>query len=555
MRRYGGISGFTNKDESPFDAVTAGHSGASVSTALGIAEGKALAGDDSYTVAVVGDGSFTNGMIQEAINCSSGRKVRLIIVLNDNGMSISENVGGLSDYFARIRTSEGYFSLKCFMKNNVSRIPFAGKFIVSLSRKFRDVLKRILVSGNLFESMGLRYLGPVNGGDIDRLISVFEEAKTYRECTLIHVRTVKGKGYSPAETYPEKYHAVPPFNAAEGASELTRKTFTDVVSETLCRLAGDDEKICAVCAAMPSGTGLDSFAGIYPDRFFDTGIAEEHAITFSAGLALAGYRPFCVMYSTFAQRAYDQLWHDAALQKAPMKLLISHAGFVPGDGVTHQGLFDAALFSSVPGVRIFAPDGYGELREMIESKSPFVDIIRYPKGEEPRYDRSRYVKKGDVYVWNLEDAEAVIITYGRMIEVADAAAELLANFSLSESLDDNPARADDAKACYMKPHNGIYSVRTGVLRLACIEPLDTEAVWHVLKDVTTVYFLEEGVRTGGICEKCAALLAERGYSGKTIIHAVEKEFVPHGSTEELMKKYGFTAENVARRIIETMRES
>ena len=530
LRQYGGISGFTCREESEYDMVTAGHSGTSVSTALGIAEGKALRGDDSYTVAVLGDGSFTNGMIHEALNCCSGRKVRLIIVLNDNGMSISKNVGGLSDYLSRIRTSEKYFSFKCFMKNSVGKLPFAGKYIVSISKSIRNFLKRMLISANIFESLGLRYLGPVNGGDIDRLISVFDEAKTHDECTVVHVRTTKGLGYAPAEEHPERYHSVSPFDPAEGVSSLPVEpkekescgSFTDAVALELCGMAEKDDKLCAVCAAMPTGTGLDSFCGRYPERFFDAGIAEEHAITFSAGLAAAGFRPVCVMYSTFAQRIYDQLWHDAALQSLPVKLLLSHAGLVPGDGVTHQGIFDVALFSPIPGVRIFSPDSYNELRELMREAiaSPHVDIIRYPKGEEAAYDRSRYSGSEYMYTRDTEGADAVIVTYGRLTAVADAAADAMQAAGR----------------------------HTGVLRLSCIEPVDTNALHSAVHGARVVYFLEEGIRRGSVGERLEAALAERGYRGKVAVHAIDGEFVPHGSTKELMERCGFTPDEVVRRI-------
>ena len=519
LRKYGGISGFTNIDESEHDTVTAGHSGSSISTAIGVASAESLAGSDSMTVAVVGDGSFTNGMIYEALNNCSGRNLRLLIVLNDNGMSISENVGGLSKYFSRIRTSEGYFWFKCFVKKHLARIPRVGHKLVSLLRRIKNGFKRLLVSDNIFESLGLEYLGPVDGNDIDKLTKVFKEAKHRTECTVVHVRTKKGLGYEPSEKNPGKYHSASPFKIESGESSPSGMSFTRAVSEALCTAAEMDPKICAVSAAMTEGTGLDGFADLYPDRFFDVGIAEEHAIAFCGGLGVAGYHPVCALYSTFAQRVYDQLFHDVVLQKVPMTLLISHAGLVPGDGITHQGLFDVPLFSSVPGVRIFSPDSYRELSLLIGAsvRSPYVDIIRYPKGEEPEYDRSKFERQGDIFSYIPEDAEAVIITYGRIT-------------------------AEAVKAAEMTRH------KVGVIRVSRLMPLPINEILEKLAGIKMVYILEEGLRRGGFVERLSAHFTERGYTPKIVIHAVNGEFVPHGDTANLKKRFGFTPEEILVRL-------
>ena len=519
LRHLGGISGFTNVDESEYDTVTAGHSGPSVSAALGIASAEALKGSDAITVAVVGDGSFTNGMIFEALNNCSGKKLKLIIVLNDNGMSISENVGGLPKYFSRIRTSEWYFNFKYFMKKYFIKLPLIGKVGVRFAGRVKNAVKRLLFSDNVFECLGLEYLGPVDGNDIEKLTKVLTEASTRDECTVVHVRTKKGLGYEPAEKYPHRYHSASPFDIDTGESAPSAMTFTNAVSETICSAAQRDEKICAVSAAMTDGVGLGGFADLFPDRFFDVGIAEEHALTFCGGLSLAGYHPICMLYSTFAQRVYDQMFHDIVLQKTPITFLLSHAGLVPGDGITHQGLFDIPLFSSIPGVNIYSPDGYDEISELINNSlhGKSVDIIRYPKGPEACYDRSSFKRLGDVYYSVPEGAECVIITYGRMSEVAFKAAER-------------------------------FGGRVGIIRVSRILPLPINEILTAMGDVKYVYILEEGMRRGGFAERLSAHFIEREVYPKTVIHAVNGEFVSHGSLSELYERFGFTPDEVASRV-------
>ncbi len=520
LRQYDGISGFTNVDESEYDTVTAGHSGPSVSTAVGIASANAISGSDSYTIAVVGDGSFTNGMIYEGLNNCAGKNLKLIIILNDNGMSISENVGALPKYFSRIRTSEAYFNFKCFMKTHVSKIPAVGVHFVRFARKLKNGIKRLLLSDNVFECLGLEYLGPVDGNDIEKVTQILNDAKRCEGAVVVHLRTKKGLGFAPAETSPWKYHSTSGFDVETGDSPSGNKSsFTHTVSEALCTAAELDHSICAVSAAMTDGVGLDGFADLFPDRFFDVGIAEEHAVAFCGGLALAGYHPVCILYSTFAQRVYDQLFHDIVLQKVPLTLLLSHAGLVPNDGITHQGLFDVPLFSSIPNVRIFSPDNYSELSHMIGASlnSPYVDIIRYPKGAEMQYDRSVFTRNGDVFSYVPEGAEAVIVTYGRVTKLAYDA-----------------AMASEYKV--------------GVVRVARLMPLPINEILSALNGVPVVYILEEGMRRGGFCERLSAHFVERGYSPKVVIHAVNGEFVPHGSTDDLMRRFGFTSEEIKLRL-------
>lgn len=519
LRQFGGLSGFTNKDESEFDTVTAGHSGSSVSTALGIAAAAGMSGSDACTVAVVGDGSFTNGMIYEALNSCSGKNVRLVIVLNDNGMSISENVGALARYFSRIRTSEKYFSFKVRAKQLMLRLPRLGKHLVALSSSIKDGIKRMLYTDNLFESLGLEYLGPVDGNDITKLTTVLREAKSRNACTVVHVKTTKGLGYSFAEDDPGKFHSASPFERASGLSAQAGMSFTRAVSDTLCTAAESDSRIVAVSAAMTEGVGFDGFADLYPDRFFDVGIAEEHAIAFCGGLAEAGMRPVCALYSTFSQRVYDQLFHDVVLQHVPLTLLLSHSGLVGADGVTHQGVFDVPLFSSVPNVRIYSPDSYAELSLLMKDciASPSVDIIRYPKGSEESYDRSAFVRSGDVFSFIPSGAEALIITYGRITAAA-------------------------YRAALMSRHT------VGVVRVSRLLPLPLDEILSCIGDIRTVYILEEGMRCGGFAERLAANFAERELSLRVVIHAIDGELIPHGDIPSLAHRFGFEADEIAARL-------
>ena len=382
LRKYGGISGFTNREESEYDFVTAGHSGTALSTALGKAEANKLRHSDDYVVAVIGDGSFTNGETFEALDtCATLSDLRLLIVLNDNEMSISKNVGGLSRYFSRVRASRKYYDFKRGVEHFLNKIPLVGHALAKATKKVKDFIKRIVVGTNLFDSLGINYLGTVDGRDEARLEDVFREARRRACPCIVHVTTKKGSGYAPAESSPDVYHSVPPFDKDTGY-EGAPSGFSAEFGKIMCDMASDNDKLVAVCAAMTDGTGLAGFSEKYPDRFFDVGIAEEHAATFCAGLALGGYTPVFAVYSTFAQRIYDQMIHDVSLQKAHVVFAIDRAGIVASDGVTHHGLFDVAMMSTVPGMKIYAPDSFAELRralgDAISSDGPVA--VRYPKG-------------------------------------------------------------------------------------------------------------------------------------------------------------------------------
>ena len=511
LRQFGGISGFTNPKESPHDAFIAGHSGSSVAAALGVAQANKLLGNDHYAVAVVGDGSFTNGMIYEALNNCDDKGLKLIIVLNDNEMSISQNVGGLSRYFSKISTSKRYFTLRARTKRGLEKLP-GGRAAAKAARGIKNFIKRLLVQKNLFECFGLYYFGPVDGHDIEKLEDIFREAKTRDGVCLVHAVTQKGRGYSPAEMVPEMYHGVGAFDLQKGVSCIGKKSFSTAFGEIMCELAAEDERVCAVTAAMCEGTGLSRYREKYPERFFDTGIAEEYAVAFCGGLMKKGCRPVCVLYSTFAQRVYDQVLHDNVLQDFPLILALDRSGLVPGDGITHQGIFDVALFSSIPGMYIYAPETYEEMkgffRKALAEEKPAV--IRYAKGGEQEYDRSP-LKQGLTMDTTEGSAEKAVITYGRLTGRVLEAAE------------------GNAK----------------VIKLKQLMPLAEEELLKNIGSAERILVVEEGIRSGGVGEKIAALCAQGDKSVR--IHAVE-EFPGHGDIPSLDKLFGFDFETLRNEI-------
>lgn len=518
LRTYGGISGFSNRAESEYDVLNEGHSGSSVSAALGIAMANKLQDKTDFAVAVVGDGSLTNGLIFEAINNCGDKNTRLIILVNDNEMSISRNIGGLPQHLSKVRTSKRYFNFKHRLEKFLTHIPLIGRGLASLSRRFKNFVKRMLGKNTIFDDFGLSYLGPVDGHNIKNLVTVLEEAKTKGNCCVVHMATHKGKGYLPAEIDPDRYHAVGSFNLQEGSVAEAKYCFSDKAGEIVCTRAGSDPKLCAITAAMCSGTGLTEFSRRYPERFFDVGIAEEHAVTFAGGLSVNGLKPVLILYSSFAQRTYDQLIHDISIQNLPMILMLDRSGLVAGDGITHQGIFDVPAFSTIPNIKIYSPDSYAELENCfnIAVEDSYLSVIRYPKGCESEYPRERFSGDGEIlYTDNIDSAETVIITYGRLTELAFNTAE-------------------------------IQHCNTAIIKLLKVFPVNYEKILSLVKNAKLVYFLEEGYYSGGIAEKISARLGgELGI--KTYIHAITA-FVEHGSLEDLYKSCGFTAETITENI-------
>ena len=527
LRTYGGLSGFVNREESEFDVLSEGHSGASISAALGIATANKLEGNGRHTVAVIGDGSLTNGMVYEALNNCGSKELDLVILINDNQMSISSNVGGLHDYLSRIRTSNGYFTFKRRFEHFLSAIPLIGMPMAKFLKAIKDTIKRMFIKDTLFEDLGLIYLGPVNGHDIKKLTRVLNEAKGKHRCCVVHMTTTKGRGYVYAENEPGKYHGVGGFDASVGAADNHSESFSTKMGDILCSLAQHDEKICAITAAMCDGTGLNRFKEQYPERLFDVGIAEEHAITFAGGLAAAGMKPAVALYSTFSQRVYDQLLHDVSLQKLPLVLLLDRAGIVAGDGVTHQGIFDYALFSSIPHVNIYSPETYAELERTMTAafENRELAVIRYPKGAEGGGTVQMHTHdSGDfAYTDGIEHSDVVIVTYGRMTCEAHGAAELL--------LDK-------------------YTV--GVIKLVRLYPLNAEQILHLTRTAKLVYVLEEGIRSGGVGEKLAAVYAREGASARVIVRAIDG-YLPHGDQKSLAELSRLTAKDVAMDVLEVIK--
>lgn len=523
LRTWGGISGFPKRSESEHDAFGAGHSSTSISAAAGIAAANKLAGSDAFTVAVVGDGAFTGGMIYEALN-NCADKEKLIIVLNDNDMSISPNVGGMSKYFSRVRSSAKYFRAKNGVKKFFKKTPLIGEHLIKGARIVKNRFKSVVLSQNFFEQFGLNYYGPLDGNDIKHLQTVLNEAKDDRKCSVIHICTTKGKGYAPAEERPDLFHGVSGFDIATGKlKEGSGESFSERFGKIICEKAKENEKIVAITAAMPDGTGLADFAKMFPDRFFDVGIAEEHAMTFACGLATEGVIPVFAVYSTFMQRAYDQLIHDAALQNLHVIVMLDRAGLVANDGATHHGIFDAGYVSQIPNVTFYAPNSFDALEECFDkalnANGPVV--IRYPKSGDLTVDGS-VTQDGFDYIDYGENIENAIVTYSRLTE----------------------ACCNSAKIC---AENG-KGVR--VISITRLSPL-SGSIFDMLSGMKKVVFAEEGIKNGGIAQRLCADMAERGMLKNTeyIIKAIDSEFPQHGSNNQILDSIGLSAEDIASTIL------
>ena len=511
IRTEGGLSGFPRPTESEHDIFFTGHSSTSISSAYGISVAELIRGSKNYTIAVIGDGAFTGGLAYEAINnVGRNKDAKLIVVLNDNEMSISQNVGSISKYLTNIRTTRQYFRLKASLESALNHIPLIGRKLSSGVYKLKTSIKNKLYNSNMFEDLGFRYMGPVDGHNIHKLTEVLEQAKHIDRPVLLHVHTKKGKGYELAEQNPSEFHGISKFDTDTGETVAKGPNFSDEFGKYLCELASKDSRICAITAAMSLGTGLSEYATNYSDRFFDVGIAEEHAVVFSSGLAKGGMIPFFVVYSTFLQRCYDQLVHDAALQKQKMIIAIDRAGFVGEDGETHQGIFDVAFMNTISNFTIYAPATYDEMRkDMYKAvyKDSNVIAIRYPRGSECELPED-FVPTYDVFdIYGDEDADVSLVTYGRIF--------------------------GNACKAYNELKKQGMSIR--VVKLNKIKPLDPSIV-EILKDSRSIYFFEEGIQNGGVGEKLALRLLEAGYRGEYKLTAVDYCFVEQGSVASTIAK-------------------
>ena len=525
LRQFGGMSGFPKQSESDCDAFDTGHSSTSISVALGLAKARDLKKQDHKIFAVIGDGALSGGMAYEAMNNAARLKSNLVIVLNDNQMSISKNVGGMSSYLGKIRTNGNYTELKEEVENALSKLPHLGDKLTSRIRGIKDLIKRIFIPGMLFEDMGLTYIGPIDGHNIHQMVTAFQSASKMKEAVIVHVCTHKGKGYRPAEKNPSYFHGVSPFNIKDGSSRHngeTAKTYTDIFSDTILEAAKEREDIVAVSAAMPSGTGLTAMASKYPKRFFDVGIAEEHAVTFAAGGAAGGLKPVVAIYSTFLQRAYDQILHDVCIGKLPVVFAVDRAGLVGSDGETHQGIFDIAYLRSMPNMTVMAPKNAWELRQMmlfaLEQNTPTA--IRYSRGAawEGLQDHQQEITMGKAE-WICEGQEIALLAVGNMVETA----------------------------MWVREHLKAEGQKVSVVNMRFVKPIDEEVLQKIKERHSKVVTLEEGVFNGGFGEAVSAWY--EGTPMRVLNIALPDQFIEHGSVTELKKKYGLDPESITQKIL------
>lgn len=522
IRREGGLSGFPKRSESPCDAFNAGHASTSISAALGIAEAKQLTGDNSYTIAVIGDGSLTGGMAYEGLNNAGRHQKNFIVILNDNRMSISRNVGAMARYLGSIRMQPWYLRLKSSTEGVLMKIPLLGKPIASVIKRSKTKVKHVIYRRTVFDKLGLSYYGPVDGHNMEELTNALNAVKSSRTSALLHVVTKKGKGYKFAEDDSASYHGVGSFNVDTGEPISSKENFSGVFGKKLCDLAENDEKICAVTAAMRTGTGLADFSKLYKDRFFDVGIAEEHAVTFASGLALSGLLPVFAVYSTFLQRGYDQLIHDASMQNAHLVLAIDRAGVVGEDGETHQGLFDVSMLNAIPGTTIYSPCYFNGVENALIAALYDTDgtvAVRYPRGGEGDKPDGYTSENLNYEFFGDRDSDALIVTYGRLFCEALKARDILASIGKN--------------VC--------------ILKLCRIKPIDPEAV-KAAKDFKNIYFFEEGMRSGSVADTMRDMLDDIGYSGSYHVRAVENIYVKHASVQSTLRSLGLDAEGMAAAI-------
>ena len=525
LRQFHGLSGFPKRKESDCDVFDTGHSSTSISAGLGLVKARDLKGEKNVIVSVIGDGSMTGGMAYEALNNAARLETNFIIVLNDNNMSISENVGGMSKYLNNIRTASGYLDLKEGIYNALRSTGKGGDSTIKGIRRAKNSFKQLVIPGMFFEDMGITYLGPVNGHDVNAMVRVLGEAKRVKGAVIIHCQTQKGKGYQPAERHPARFHGAEPFDIETGLPSHPRTVanYTDIFSTVMCKLGARDEKIVAITAAMPDGTGLKRFHNMYPDRFFDVGIAEEHAVTFAAGLAAGGLKPIVAVYSSFLQRAYDQILHDVCLQNLPVVFAIDRAGLVGSDGETHQGIFDFTYLSGIPNMHICAPKNKWELSDMLKFavnlSAPVA--VRYPRGT--AYDGLREFREPielGKAEWIYREWEIALFAVGSMVKTAERVREVLKEKGYGVSL----------------------------INARFVKPIDVEAVKEACREHTLIVTLEENVTTGGYGEKVLDYMNLSGLRNRYLNISLPDAYVEHGNVELLKQEVGIDADSIIRRI-------
>ncbi len=535
LRQFGGISGFPKREESSFDHFDVGHASTSISAALGMVAARDIQGDDFKVIAVIGDGSISAGLAFEGLNQAGHLKKNLIVILNDNEMSISPNVGALSSYLSRLMTGNFYTKLRRETKNFLQGIPRVGESMFNLAKKAEDSIKGLMVPGMLFEDLGFQYVGPIDGHNFDHLLATFDNIRDYTWPVLVHVITKKGKGCEFAECSPSRYHGTPPFDPVTGkptAKKQSILSYTEVFGQTMIKLAEENEKIVAISAAMSEGTGLDKFAEQYPGRFFDVGIAESHGITFACGLAVEGLHPVAAIYSTFTQRAYDQVVHDLCLQNLPVTLALDRAGIVGEDGPTHHGVFDMAYLRHVPNMVVMAPKDENELQHMMKTavEHPGPTAVRYPRGtgcgvpmdQELRtlpIGKAERIKDGD---------DAAIIAIGNMVCASIEAAKRLADDGLS----------------------------VAVVNARFVKPLDEEMIVALARRTGRIVTVEEHALLGGFGSAVLECIDAKGVTGiKTHRIGLPDSYIEHGAQKVLRQKYGLDADGIYASVKEFIERS
>ena len=525
LRQFGGLSGFPKRKESPYDSFDTGHSSTSISAGLGIAQARDILGKDYKVAAIIGDGALTGGMAYEALNNAARMKKNFIIILNDNKMSISENVGGMSKYLNGLRTGSGYNDLKKNVADALERLPVLGAPIIDKIKRTKNSIKQLFIPGMLFENMGITYLGPVDGHNVQALCKVLKEAQKLDHSVLVHVLTRKGKGYGPAEKYPSRFHGVDPFDIATGKplKEKQYPSYTQVFSRKICQLAREHKELVAVTAAMPDGTGLSAFAKEFPDRFFDVGIAEAHAVTSAAGMAAAGLKPVVAVYSSFLQRAYDQILHDVCIQNLPVILAVDRAGLVGSDGETHQGIFDYSYLTSIPNMSVMAPKNLWELRAMLEFAVDYNGpiAIRYPRGQAYRglkeFMNPIVYGQGEML---FEEQDIALLAVGSMVSTAEHIRDKL-----------------KARGFQCSLANGRF-----------VKPFDARLVDRLAYGHTRIVTLEENVLQGGYGLAVTAYIHRRYPQIRVMNVALPDAYVEHGNVSVLRAELGIDSDSIIRRL-------
>ncbi len=529
LRKYKGLSGFPRPNESEYDCFSTGHSSTSVSAALGFAKARDIKGEKNSVVAVIGDGALTGGMAFEALNHAGNTNTNMIVVLNDNEMSISPNVGSLSGYLARIRTQPTYINLRDDIEEIVKKIPAVGNNLYKLAERLKESLKYLVVKGMLFEELGFTYLGPIDGHDIKEVSNVLTRAKKISGPVLVHVITKKGKGYYFAERKPDKFHGIGPFTIETGEASKSKQTYSSAFGEEMINACMDRKDIVAITAAMPDGTGLSEFSKTFPERFFDVGIAEQHAVGFAAGLASSGLRPVFAVYSTFLQRAYDQVIHDVCIQNLPVIFCIDRAGIVGEDGETHQGVFDISYLRTVPNMILMAPKSICEFRKMLKwgfenKENPIA--IRYPRGGDCdiEFDEKDNIELGK---WEVikKGKKIAIIAVGKMVQNAYKAVEELEKLGIDVTL----------------------------INAKFIKPLDKNMIKYVYECHDIVFTIEDNVIGGGFGEFVLEYVNSIDSYKKTILMGYNDKFIHHGSVSELYKEFELDSIGIKNKVIENIK--